>query len=188
MLEEALPRWMLIEIEDQETGLNNINLHDIFDHAFDRKGQINNGLVDEYTTAFNAQLDMPQGINGYVERQEECHDFFLDAGRPATDQQLSAKGQLHVGQTGLFKDKYLVWKRRTAAQKTWNNFKTYWTREFTNDETVNCPSAKDARFGANTATQVTESTMSELEEAMDGLVYATTTSNSVLEMLTNTNK
>eukprot|EP00957_Ditylum_brightwellii_P119188 9092173-Ditylum_brightwellii.AAC.1 len=82
MLEEALPWWMLIEIEDRETGLNNVNLHDIFDHAFDRRGQIDNALVDEYTTTFNAQLDMAQGFNGYVERQEECHDFFLDAGQP----------------------------------------------------------------------------------------------------------
>eukprot|EP00957_Ditylum_brightwellii_P046435 3524149-Ditylum_brightwellii.AAC.1 len=60
----------------------------------------------------------------------------------------------------------------------WNNFKTYWTREFTDYEMVNCLSAKDAGFGANTATQVTESTTSELEEAMDNLAYAATTSNS----------
>eukprot|EP00957_Ditylum_brightwellii_P198849 15156953-Ditylum_brightwellii.AAC.2 len=67
MLEEALPWWMLIEIEDRETGLNNVNLHDIFDHAFGRRGQIGDALVDEYTTTFNAQLDMAQGFNGYVE-------------------------------------------------------------------------------------------------------------------------
>eukprot|EP00957_Ditylum_brightwellii_P100115 7629837-Ditylum_brightwellii.AAC.1 len=120
---------------------------------------------------------MSQGFNGYVERQEECRDFFLDAGQPVSDQQMSAKGQLHVGQTELFKDKYLVWKRRAATQKTWNDFKTYWTREFTNYETVNHLSAKEAGFGANTATQVTQSTMSELEEAMDNLAYAATTSN-----------
>eukprot|EP00957_Ditylum_brightwellii_P202580 15330783-Ditylum_brightwellii.AAC.1 len=101
MLEEALLCWMLSEIEDRETGLNNVNLHAIFDYAFDRRGQINNVLVDEYTTVFNAQLDMLQGFNGYVERQEECRDFFVDAGQPVSDQQMSAKGQLHVCQTGL---------------------------------------------------------------------------------------
>eukprot|EP00957_Ditylum_brightwellii_P121721 9282799-Ditylum_brightwellii.AAC.1 len=69
---------------------------------------------------------------------------------------MSAKGQLHVGQTGLFKDKYLVWKRWAATQKTWNNFKTYWTREFTDYEMVNCLSAKEAEFGANAATYVTQ--------------------------------
>eukprot|EP00957_Ditylum_brightwellii_P101155 7708842-Ditylum_brightwellii.AAC.2 len=101
MLGEALLCWMLSEIEDRETGLNNINLHDIFDHAFDRRGQIDNALVDKYTTTFNAQLDMSQGFNRYVERQEECRNFFADAGQPVSDQQMSAKGQLHVDQTGL---------------------------------------------------------------------------------------
>eukprot|EP00957_Ditylum_brightwellii_P077396 5880757-Ditylum_brightwellii.AAC.1 len=47
---------------------------------------------------------------------------------------------------------------------------------------------RDRGFGANAATQVTQNTMSELEEAMDNLVYAAKTSNSVLEMLTDTNK
>eukprot|EP00957_Ditylum_brightwellii_P126226 9622933-Ditylum_brightwellii.AAC.1 len=65
MLEEALLRWMLIEIEDQEIGLNNANLHDIFDHAFDRRGQIDDALVDENTATFNVQLDMAQEFNGY---------------------------------------------------------------------------------------------------------------------------
>eukprot|EP00957_Ditylum_brightwellii_P070334 5343257-Ditylum_brightwellii.AAC.1 len=69
-----------------------------------------------------------------------------------------------------------------------NHFKTYWTREFTDYETVNCLSAKEAGFGANAAIQVAQNTMSDLEEAMDNLVYAATTSNSVLETLTETNK
>eukprot|EP00957_Ditylum_brightwellii_P066849 5073261-Ditylum_brightwellii.AAC.1 len=102
---------------------------------------------------------MAQGFNGYVERQEECCDFFLDAGQPVSDQQTSAKGQLHVGQTGLFKEKFFVWKRQAVAQKTWNNFKTFLTREFTNYEMVNCLPAKAAGFGANAATHVTQSTM-----------------------------
>eukprot|EP00957_Ditylum_brightwellii_P178559 13601341-Ditylum_brightwellii.AAC.1 len=79
------------------------------------KYQTRNGgddLVDEYTTKYSAPLDVTQGFNGYVERQEECRDFFADAQQPITDTQLAAKGQLNVGQTGLFCKKYLKWKRR----------------------------------------------------------------------------
>eukprot|EP00957_Ditylum_brightwellii_P120937 9223593-Ditylum_brightwellii.AAC.1 len=101
---------------------------------------------------------------------------------------MSIKGQLHVGQTGLFKEKYLIRKSQAVAQKMWNNFETFWTREFTNYELVNRLSAKEAEFGANAATHVSQSTMSELEDAMDNLVYAATTRNSVLEPLTETNK
>eukprot|EP00957_Ditylum_brightwellii_P173559 13214473-Ditylum_brightwellii.AAC.1 len=105
-LQEALPKWLLSEIEDRDTG-----------------GQIDDDLVDEYTNNFNAPLDMTQGFNTYVERQEECRDFFSDAQQPITDQQLSGKGQLHIGQTGIFREKYLTWKRRPVATKTWNDFK-----------------------------------------------------------------
>eukprot|EP00957_Ditylum_brightwellii_P182705 13916632-Ditylum_brightwellii.AAC.1 len=71
MLTEALPQWLLAEIEDKETGLNTVSIHDIFDHAFDRRGQIYDDLVDEYTSMYNAPIDMSKGFNDYVEQQEE---------------------------------------------------------------------------------------------------------------------
>jgi hypothetical protein len=111
MLTKALPCWLLAEIKDRETGLNTVRIHDIFDHAFDICGQIHDNLVEEYTTMYNSLIDMSKGFNAYVEHQEECHDFFQDADQPITDAQLAAKGQLHMGQTGLFCEKYLQWKR-----------------------------------------------------------------------------
>eukprot|EP00957_Ditylum_brightwellii_P101710 7751490-Ditylum_brightwellii.AAC.1 len=78
MLTEALPRWLLVKIEDRETGLNTISIHDIFDHAFDRHGQIQDNLVDEYTIIYNSAINMSKGFNACIKRQEECHDFFTD--------------------------------------------------------------------------------------------------------------
>eukprot|EP00957_Ditylum_brightwellii_P045106 3420554-Ditylum_brightwellii.AAC.1 len=72
MLGNALPRWLLAEIEDRDTSLNNVSILDIFDHAFDHQGQIDDDLVDEYTRKYNAALDVAQSFNVYVERQEEC--------------------------------------------------------------------------------------------------------------------
>eukprot|EP00957_Ditylum_brightwellii_P170520 12980032-Ditylum_brightwellii.AAC.1 len=72
MLGDALQQWLLAEIEDRDTGLNNVSIMDIFDHAFDRRRQIDDDLVDEYTGKYNAALDVAQGFNVYVERQEEC--------------------------------------------------------------------------------------------------------------------
>eukprot|EP00957_Ditylum_brightwellii_P055298 4191277-Ditylum_brightwellii.AAC.1 len=99
ILGEALPRWLLAEIEDRDTGLNNVSILDIFDHTFDRRSQIDDDLVDEYTSKFNTALDVAQGFNVYLERQEECRDFFSDAQQPITNQQLAAKRQMHIGQT-----------------------------------------------------------------------------------------
>eukprot|EP00957_Ditylum_brightwellii_P196907 15002348-Ditylum_brightwellii.AAC.1 len=99
MLGEALPRWLLAEIEDRDTELNNVSILDIFDYAFDRRGQIDDDLVDEYTHKLNAALDVAQGFNVYIERQEEYHDFLSDTQQTITNQQLAAKGQMHIGQT-----------------------------------------------------------------------------------------
>eukprot|EP00957_Ditylum_brightwellii_P088725 6756386-Ditylum_brightwellii.AAC.1 len=98
-LQKALPKWLLSEIEDCNTGLNAVSLQDIFDHTYDRRGQIDDDLVDEYTNNFNAPIDMTQGFNTYVELQEQCRDFFSDVQKPITNQQLSGKGQRHVRQT-----------------------------------------------------------------------------------------
>eukprot|EP00957_Ditylum_brightwellii_P046903 3559890-Ditylum_brightwellii.AAC.1 len=37
-LKVAIPRWLLAEIEDRDTGLNNVNIQDSFNHAFDQRG------------------------------------------------------------------------------------------------------------------------------------------------------
>eukprot|EP00957_Ditylum_brightwellii_P020825 1570199-Ditylum_brightwellii.AAC.1 len=59
-LQEGLPKWLPAEIEDRDSGLNAVRLQDIFDHAFDCRGHIDDDLVDEYTTNFNAPIDMTQ--------------------------------------------------------------------------------------------------------------------------------
>eukprot|EP00957_Ditylum_brightwellii_P177234 13501770-Ditylum_brightwellii.AAC.1 len=162
MLTEALPHWLLAEIEDKETGLNTVSIQDFFDHAFDRHGQVHDNLVDEYTTIYNSPINISKGFNAYVKQQEECH--------------LAAKGQLHVGQTGLFHEKCLQWKRQGIALKPWTKFKTFWNREFSDYKTLSRILSKEAGFGANAAHQ-TNPNIHELEEAMDNLAFAATTSN-----------
>eukprot|EP00957_Ditylum_brightwellii_P178557 13601336-Ditylum_brightwellii.AAC.1 len=157
ILDEALPHWMLAKIEDRETGLNTVSIHDILDHAFDYRGQIDDDLVDEYTNIYNSPIDMLKGFNMCFERQEECYDFFEDAEQPTTNIQLSVKVQLHIGQADLFKDK-----------------------EFTECKTLNKLTSCEIGFGANAAVEQAQSNMSELEEAMDNLAYAATTTNNFL--------
>eukprot|EP00957_Ditylum_brightwellii_P180928 13784346-Ditylum_brightwellii.AAC.1 len=55
---------------------------------------------------------------------------------------------MHIGQTRLFKEKYLEWKRRNIASKTWNDFKTVWNLEFVDYETINKITAKSNGLGA----------------------------------------
>eukprot|EP00957_Ditylum_brightwellii_P106258 8106123-Ditylum_brightwellii.AAC.1 len=60
MLNDALPQWLLAEIDDRNTGLNNVSILDIFDHTFDCRGQIDNDLVDKCISKYNAALNVAQ--------------------------------------------------------------------------------------------------------------------------------
>eukprot|EP00957_Ditylum_brightwellii_P045989 3488581-Ditylum_brightwellii.AAC.1 len=115
---ETLPKWLMSKIEDQDTRLNTFSLQDMFNHAYDCRGKIDDDLVDKYINNFNAPINMTQRFNAYVEHQEEYRDFFSNMQQSITNQQLSGKGQLHVGQTGIFHEKYLTWKHHPIANKT----------------------------------------------------------------------
>ena len=62
----------------------------------------------------------------------------------------------------------------------------FWNREFSNYKTLSRILAKEAGYGANAAIQ-TNPNIRELEEAMDNLAFAATTSNNVLGQLTENN-
>eukprot|EP00957_Ditylum_brightwellii_P027316 2064987-Ditylum_brightwellii.AAC.1 len=121
-----MSQWLLGKIKDRDTGLKLVSILDIFNHVFDFRGQINDDLVDEYTSKYNFLANLSQGFNTSVKCQEECRGFFEAAEQPITSAQLAAKGQLHVGQTGLSKEKYLTWKKRDNTLKIWSNFKIFW--------------------------------------------------------------
>eukprot|EP00957_Ditylum_brightwellii_P030401 2302413-Ditylum_brightwellii.AAC.1 len=63
MLDEALPCWLMAKIEDSETRLNTVSIHNILDRAFDCRGQIDDDLVDDYTSIYNSPIDMLKGFN-----------------------------------------------------------------------------------------------------------------------------
>jgi hypothetical protein len=120
------------EIEDRITGLKNVTIIDIFDHAFDRKGHIDDNLVQQYHQVFCQPISVAEGIKAYINKQEDCQRFFQDAKQPISDAQMVSQAQLHVAETGLFDKEYLTWIKRLWANKTWNDFKTYWMEKFGN--------------------------------------------------------
>ena len=56
--------------------------------------------------------------------------------------------------SGLYADAYLVWQRRTQAQKTWAAFKTYWTDTFQEHKDINKLIAENAVFGENSEVEL----------------------------------
>eukprot|EP00957_Ditylum_brightwellii_P015897 1197442-Ditylum_brightwellii.AAC.1 len=135
MLNEALPCWLLAEIEDRETGLNTMSIHNILDHAFDCMGQIDADLVDEYTNTYNSLIDMSKGFN-------TCRAIHLKY-------PTHCKRSTPCWTNRPLQKKYLTCKCKVVTMKTWNDFKTYWNREFSDYNMLNKLTSCEAGFGAN---------------------------------------
>eukprot|EP00957_Ditylum_brightwellii_P182790 13922501-Ditylum_brightwellii.AAC.1 len=80
-----------------------------------------------------------------------------------------------------------MWIKRPRANKTWNNFKTYWMEKFGDYDLLRQLTSKEGALGAHATTAAEESDAYDWEEAMDNLAYAATSSNTQLETLVKTN-
>ena len=74
-----------------------------------------------------------------------------------------------MGRSVLYADAYLIWKRRTQAQKTWVAFKTYWTDTLQKHKDINKLTAENAVFGANSEMEL-ETHDKKLDAEMENLV------------------
>ena len=129
-LKKDIPPYLVIEIEDEITGLNNTDIIDILDHVQQRRGKTNGNLIDENSVRFREPFDATLGVAAYIRRIEECQQIAGDSGEGWSDFQLVQAEHTRMVQSGLYTDAYLIWQRRTQAQKTWVAFKMYWTDTF----------------------------------------------------------
>ena len=141
--------YLIIGIEDEITGLNNTDIIDILDHVQQRRGKTNGNLIDKNSVRFREPFDATLGVAVYIRRIEECQQIAGESGEGWSDFQLVRTVQTTMGQSGLYVDAYLIWQRRTQAQKTWVVFKTYSTDMSQKHEYINKLIEENTGFGAN---------------------------------------
>ena len=92
-----------------------------------------------------------------------------------------------MGQSRLYADAYLVWQRRTQAQKTWVAFKTYWKYMFQAKAGINKLTAENVVLGENSAVE-SESHYKKLDAEMVNLVAIMSSDKSQVKTLLTTNE
>ena len=70
---------------------------DIFDHLFQRRGQINDTLVAENQAKINEPFSRDEGMNNYIRSVEKCQQLATDTKEPWSDGQLVRKGKTAIG-------------------------------------------------------------------------------------------
>jgi hypothetical protein len=186
-IKQAVPALLLTEIEDEITGLNGVAIIDIFDHLFQRRGQINDTLVAENQAKIDKRFSREEGMNNYIRRIEECQQLATDANEPWSDSQLVRKGQTAIGQCGFMVHDYTEWMRRAPADKTWADFRLYWNNRYTDFEEMCKLTAGAAGFSVNSATAGEAERDAKIDDAMDNLVAVMSSDKGQLETLSATN-
>ena len=87
-LKQAIPPSLIIEIEDEITVLNNIDIINILDHIQQRRGKINDNLVYKNNVRFREPFDATLGMAAYIQQIEECQQLAEDRGEGWSDFQL----------------------------------------------------------------------------------------------------
>ena len=191
-LQRALPTALLVEIEDEITGLNGISIIDILDHCFDRRGHISDTLIADNNAKADEPFTRNEGMANYIRRIEQCQQLAVDAGIAWSDSQLVQRGQTAMGKCGLFRDEYKEWLRRPSGDKTWIDFKRYWQERYAEYEHLARLTAADGRFEANMSetqhgTDTVETDDNKVDEALDNLAYMMSSDKAQMEALATTN-
>ena len=190
-LQRALPPSLLVEIEDEITGLNGVPIVDILEHCFDRRGKINDTLIDDNNNKADEPFTQNEGMTNYIRRIEQCQQLAHDAGIAWTDAQLVQRAQTAMGKCGLFRDEYKEWVRLPRAEKTWVDFKRFWQQRYAEYEHLTKLTAAEGGFEANLVTgdeqQRRGRTDNKIDDAIENLAAIMSSDKGQVETLTATN-
>eukprot|EP00956_Cyclotella_meneghiniana_P029107 scaffold69513_cov76-Cyclotella_meneghiniana.AAC.2 len=85
-------------------------------------------------------------------------------GQPKPDRDLVYAGELVVRNAGFFASKLETWYKKPQADRTFSNFKTFFTDEISAWYRAGCTTGSQARYGGN-AEAVSEDSYAEAEQA-----------------------
>jgi hypothetical protein len=128
-----------------------------------------------------APMDTTQPIDIYFQTIDNCVQFATDGQVPFTATQIVQPAYHAVSKSGLYNDACKEWWRRSIANRTWPQFKTFFANEY-NDlkEQQKLNNNQNNFHGANNAMDLTT--------AIDSLAMAATSDRDVMTKLTLTNK
>ena len=124
---DAIDEIYIEEQRNQHTGYTSVSTLDLLTHLYDTYGSITSVDLDKNETTMKTKYDPSQPITSLFKRLEDGMEFAEAGNIPFTAEQISNMTYVLIYQTGAYKDDCKEWSRKTTAQKTWTNFKTFFT-------------------------------------------------------------
>jgi hypothetical protein len=169
-------------LQTKYIGYLNVSTRTILDHLYAQYARISSADILANDITFKTAYDPNMPIETLFDQIENGIDFAAAGLTPYTPEQVVTNAYQLVYATGMFLDDCKVWKRRDAAYKTWEHFKTDFAiahREF-----------RDARTTTAGATDYKANNVTHQQDTIDAiacLATATAHDRHTFATLTNTN-
>ena len=150
---QAIPEYMLTEIFDDYSGLNDVDLVLCLQHCFDREGIITDTMITKNMDQLQGQeFFIDEGSGKFIKTMEERQRFASTAGEPIMEQTMIRCANRAVNKHAAFLDDYKKWKTLPIADhSTWVQWKTFWSKAIHDHKEFLRLTAGDTGFGANAA-------------------------------------
>ena len=145
---------VLMELEDNYTGFNNISIQDILTRLYDRFGEVTSTELEEAESDLSKPFEPHEPFSVMICRIEDAIDIAEAAKCPFATQQI-----IHKALTSIIKAQALPetamreWRSKSDADMTWSNFKKHFSKEIKVYQRDQGLVAKSTYNAANTANQ-----------------------------------
>lgn len=185
LLLKAVDDAYVCKLKNRLTGYLGVTTRDLLDHLLDRYRKITLADMVECQKALNEPLDPSLPIDVYFKKIDDTAQYAADGNTPFTPEQILQAAYHAVSSTGLYIEPCKQWRRRTAVDKMWPNFKIYFGEEYHDlKETQRITAGQGGYHGANAATDI----VIDLGAALDNLALAASADKNIVKESVRANK
>jgi uncharacterized protein (DUF433 family) len=177
---DAIKDTYLCELRNKYTGYLGATALDLIDRLLDRYGKITPADITACKQQINEPIDASQPIDVYFQQINDCIQYADDGKVAFTTDQILQTTYHAISTSGFYNNACKEWRKKPAADKTWQNFKRFFAaehRDLQEQQKVNV--SQNNFHGANAAIDLTT--------ALDHLALAATTDQEIVAKLTHAN-
>jgi len=156
----------LLALKNDTSGFTHVTPRTMLTHLYDVYGQIHRGETIKNRNRLQLPFDPTQPVILLFNRYLDISNFAALAGSPITDEDKLTNAYVIIQDTGVYDRALETWDEKTAAFKTWNNFKIHITKEYVKIK------SKQQSHASNT---VNAATTQRLEDNENHVLNLTTT-------------
>jgi hypothetical protein len=185
LLVGAVDEMFIRSLQTKYLGYLNVSTRQILDHLYAQYARISSSDLQDNDVKFKTPYDPNLPIESLFDQIENGIDYAAAGLSPYSTEQVTNNAYQLIYATGMFVDDCKVWKRHTAAYKTWDQFKLDFAESHREYRDARGTTAGATNYHANHANNAVY--QEDTIEAIANLATATSHDRQAVSTLTATN-